>query len=53
MGGSHPARPLLAGVVVFWLAGWLREVGVRGGEGNPGTKERSLCGVMATIMLKY
>ena len=42
MGGSHPARPLLAGVVVFWRAGRLREVGVRGGKGNPGTREGPL-----------
>ena len=42
MVGSHPARPLLAGVVIFWRAGRLREVGVRGGKRNPGTKERSL-----------
>ena len=35
MGESHPARPVLARVVVFWLAGWLSKLGVRGGEGYP------------------
>ena len=44
MGDSHPTRPLLAGVVVFWLAGWLSKLGVRGGEGYSGTRERSLVG---------
>ena len=39
---SHPARPLLAGSVVFWLAGWLGKLGVRGGKGHPGTREGSL-----------
>ena len=44
LGGNHPARPLLAGVVVFWRAGRLREVSVRGGERDPGTRERALVG---------
>lgn len=39
---SHPARPLLTGVVVFWLVGWLGKLGVRRGKGHPGTRERSL-----------
>ena len=44
MGESHPARPLLAGVVVLWLAGRLSKLGVRGAERDPGTRERSLVG---------
>ena len=39
---SHRARPLLTGVVVFWLVGWLGKLGVRRGKEHPGTRERSL-----------
>ena len=53
MGGSHPARPLLARVVVFWRAGRLREVGVRGGERNPGTRERALVGKQKLVASRH
>ena len=39
---SHPTRPLLTGVVVFWLVGWVGKLGVRRGKGHPRTRERSL-----------
>ena len=44
MGESHPARPLLAGVVVFWLVGRWVEGGVGRGEGHTRTRKRSLLG---------
>ena len=44
LGGNRPARPLLAGVVVFGRAGRLREVGVRGGKRDPRTRDRALVG---------
>ena len=53
MGGNHPARPLLSRVAVFWRAGRLREVGVRGGERDPGTRERSLAGRQKLIASRH
>ena len=53
LGDNHPAKPLLAGVVVFWLAGWLSKLGVRGKEGYPGTRERSLVGRQELVASKH
>ena len=53
MGGNHPARPLLAGVVVFWQAGRLREVSVRGGERDPRTRERALVGRQKLVASRH
>ena len=50
---SHPARPLLAGVVVFRLAGWLGKLGVRGGEGYPRTREWFLVGRQELVASKH
>ena len=53
MGESHPTKPPPAGLVVFWLAGWLSKLGVRGGEGYPGTRERSLVGRQELVASRH